>query len=113
MHDFTIFKAVFKQFDFSQYNVLVDLGFLGIHKYITPKELHIPHKKPKGGELTENQKSENCTKSSFRVVVENTIAMLKRYFILRIESRSHMKEKLNEVIEICGLLWNFKRDLTT
>lgn len=113
VHDFTIFKAAFKQFDFSKYNVLVDLGFLGIHKYITTKELQIPHKKPKGGELTESQKSENCTKSRFRVVVENTIAMLKRYFILRIESRSHMKTKLNEVIEICGLLWNFKRDLTT
>ena len=57
VHDFTIFKEVLKQFDFSQYNVLVDLGFLAIDKYITPKELQIPHKKPIGGELTEIQKS--------------------------------------------------------
>ena len=85
---------------------------MGIGKCITAKKLQIPYKKPKGGELTDSQKSENCTKSSFRIIVENTIAMLKRYFILRIESRSHMKNKINEVIEICGLLWNFKKDIT-
>lgn len=112
-HDFTMFKGFLSKFDFSKYNVFVDLGFLGIDKHITVKELQIPQKKPRGGELTTNQKDENCTKSRLRIVVENTIAMVKRYFILRIENRMHMKNKLNEALEICGLLWNFKNGVTT
>ena len=39
----------------------VDTGFQGIqHQY---ENIRIPHKKPKGGELTQQQKTENRTLS--------------------------------------------------
>ena len=47
----------------------VDLGFLGVDKQYD--NIHIPHKKPKGGELTEAQKADNRRLSQSRVVCEN------------------------------------------
>jgi hypothetical protein len=44
----------------------VDLGFPGLQSEYT--NLHIPHKKPRGGELTDEQKQENRTLSQARVV---------------------------------------------
>jgi len=54
-------------------------------KYCPYSNVAIPHKKPKKRELSKEKKEENSILSSFRVRVENSIAMLKRYFILRIE----------------------------
>lgn len=47
----------------------VDSGFLGLQKQYD--NIHIPHRKPKGGELSEIQKEENRLLSSSRVVCEN------------------------------------------
>ncbi|MDJ0691333.1 MAG: transposase family protein [Xenococcaceae cyanobacterium MO_188.B32] len=43
--------------------------------------MEIPHKKPKGGELTEEQKEENRELASERVVCEHAFAGVKRYGI--------------------------------
>jgi hypothetical protein len=47
----------------------LDLGFLGVDKQYD--NIHIPHKKPRGGELTEEQKADNRVLSQSRVVCEN------------------------------------------
>lgn len=57
--------------------VLVDSGFQGVQKQYVNIEL--PHKKPKGGELTPLQQEENKNLSSQRVVCENAFAGVKRY----------------------------------
>ena len=106
-HDFKMFKNAFHDKDFSQLNVWIDLGFLGIAKCIKAKQIFIPHKKKKNQKLSEEQKNENCTISRFRVGIENTIAMIKRFFILRIENRMHCKEKLDLAVELCACAWNF------
>jgi DDE superfamily endonuclease len=85
------------------------LGFLGIAKCIKSKQIFIPHKKKKNQELSEEQKNENCMLARFRVGVENTIAMIKRFFILRIENRMHPKEKLDSAVELCACAWNFHK----
>jgi len=55
----------------------VDLGFLGLQKeYVN---LCLPHRKPKGGELSPHQKEENRALSQSRVVCENAFAGVKRY----------------------------------
>ncbi|WP_293149772.1 transposase family protein [Okeania sp. SIO2C9] len=46
------------------------------HQY---ENIRIPHKKTKGGELTEHQKSENRNLSISRVRCENAFAGVKRY----------------------------------
>jgi DDE superfamily endonuclease/Helix-turn-helix of DDE superfamily endonuclease len=54
-----------------------DLGYLGLPTVLTP------HKKPKGGELTEEQKEENRQFAAARVRVEHGIRRLKGFGILR------------------------------
>jgi hypothetical protein len=112
-HDFTLFKNLFKSIDFKGLNLWVDLGFLGIKKFSKAPKIQIPHKASKNHPLSIEQKAENCILSSIRVVIENTIAMLKRYFILRIQNRMKLKNKLDDAVEICANLWNFKRKFKT
>jgi hypothetical protein len=54
-----------------------DLGYIGLSTVQTP------HKKPKGGELTEEQKAENRQFASARVRVEHGIRRLKGFGIVR------------------------------
>ena len=54
----------------------VDSGFLGLQKQYD--NIYVPHRKPKGGELSESQKEENRSLSSSRVVCENAFAGVKR-----------------------------------
>ena len=57
----------------------VDLGFLGIEKDYPALDVLIPHKKPKNGELTPEQRQENKVVSHFRVRVEHSIGRIKRF----------------------------------
>lgn len=89
------------------------MGFLGIKKKVEFDELFIPHKGNKKQPLSEIQKDENCTYSRIRVGIENALAKIKAFraafrFVLRIENRMRIKRKLNDAIEICSLISNFK-----
>lgn len=109
VHDFNLFKQYFTDKTFSGQKIWVDLGFQSIEKYIEEVQIMIPHKRKKGQQLTDQQKEENRTLSSTRVIVENTIAWLKRFFILRTENRMHKKHKLDEAVELCACLSNFAK----
>lgn len=111
--DFTLFKKELAHLDFSRKQVWVDLGFVGIKNFIQEERVHIPHKKSRNKLLTQAQKDENKALSRVRVIVENAIAALKRYYILRHESRIKLRNKLSEAVELCAALWNFKRGFTT
>lgn len=110
-HDFTIFKKELQHLDFSDKRIWVDLGFNGIKKKVKHGVINIPHKKPKGGELTDHQKTENKAQSSVRVAVENSISGIKRHFILRHECRLRLWSKINDALEACAGLYNFKLSL--
>ena len=45
------------------------------------KNSEIPKKKPKGGELTDEEKAENRQLSSLRILIENIIAKIKVFKI--------------------------------
>lgn len=111
--DFTLFKKELAHLDFGTKQVWVDLGFVGIKNYIKEQHVNIPHKKPRNKLLTQEQKDENTALSRIRVIVENAIAGLKRYYILRHENRIKLRNKLSEAVELCAALWNFKRGFTT
>ena len=85
----------------------MDLGFYGIEKLYKCKKIKIPHKKPKNGELTKNQKIKNKELSSERVIVEHSIGGLKRYRILSDRLRMKNYDLYDDVLEICAGLWNF------
>lgn len=58
-----------------------DLGYRG------EKEMHLPHRKPKGGELTPEQREANRQHAAVRVPVEHGIRRLKSFRILREDYR--------------------------
>jgi len=105
-----MFKLEFtpKQNWFINLNVRVDLGFVGFEKDYPCKNLYIPNKKPKGKELTPEQKAENKLLAGERIVVEHSIAGLKRYRILSDRLRMHDLDLYNQVLGICAGLWNFR-----
>jgi hypothetical protein len=58
-------------------SIEVDLGFWGLQKEYD--NIHLPHRKPKGGELSAVQEEENQALSQSWVVCENAFAEVKRY----------------------------------
>jgi hypothetical protein len=108
-HDYSILKSEFSpDYEwFKHYTVRVDLGYLGFDKdYVCPN-FFLPHKKPKGGELTSQQKAANKEQASDRVKVEHSIGGMKRYRILSDRLRIHNVSGYNDILEVCAGLWNF------
>jgi len=66
---------------FPNAKVMGDLGYQGL------KDSILPHKKPKGGELTPEQKEANRKVSSVRVRVEHSIRRVKAFRVVRDEYR--------------------------
>ena len=78
-HDFQVFKhsryAIGKQT-----RLLADSGYQGLQQ--AHENSQTPTKKPKGGELTAEQKRENRLLSRRRIVVENVIRHIKIFRIV-------------------------------
>lgn len=111
VHDFTIFKEIFTQFDFSLFRVHVDSGFSGLEKHATPLFIFRPAKASRNHPLTSLQRICNNVLASVRVRVEHAIAKAKAFFSLRIENRLRQKTKLDEAVAICVGLANFKTQI--
>ena len=67
-----------------------------------------PKKKPRGGELTKEEKEENSRISSFRVRVEHAIGSTKRYRIVKDECRLRKNNFVDTVLRSCAGLHNFR-----
>ena len=91
---------------FDGYKVRVDLGFIGFAKQYPKAQLFIPNKKPRGGELTEEQKNENRKLAAERISVEHSIGGMKRYDILTTQNRIHRMDIYDKIITTCAGLWN-------
>ena len=83
----------------------LDLGFLGVQKQYD--NLRLPHKKPRGGELTAQQKAENRVLSQSRVVCENAFAGVKRYGAVSAVYRNRVKDFDDHLMLTATGLWNF------
>jgi len=108
-HDYTMLKNEFdptKGNWFDNFDLLVDLGFLGIQKDYCSK-VKIPIKKSKKKVLTENQKAYNRSVSQIRIKVEHSIGGLKRYRILADRLRMKSMIRYNQIAGICAGLWNY------
>ena len=108
-HDYTLLKEVLspdKQW-FKKFTVRLDLGYLGFGKEYVCKKYFMPIKKPRGQELTEEQRSVNQKQASKRVVVEHAIGGLKRYRILSDRLRMHDLNLYDDILGVCAGLWNY------
>lgn len=101
-----MFKLEFPQGQpwFANLDVRLDLGFFGFEKDYECKTRYLPNKQ----ELTSKQKAENKLLAGERIVVEHSIAGLKRYRILSDRLRMHDLDLYNQVLGVCAGLWNFR-----
>jgi hypothetical protein len=82
-----------------------DLGFQGLQKEFV--NIHLPHKKPRGKELSELQKQENKEFSSQRVVCEHAHAGIKRYNAVTAVYRNRVPNFDDHLMLTAAGLWNF------
>jgi DDE superfamily endonuclease/Helix-turn-helix of DDE superfamily endonuclease len=85
-----------------------DLAFQGLQKeYVN---IHLPHKKPKGKELSEEQKAENREFSRKRVKCEHAHAGIKRYNCVTAVYRNRVTDFDDHLMLNAAGLWNFYLD---
>ncbi len=82
--------------------LIEDLGYQGYD--LDNISVVIPHKKPKNGELTKQQKQDNTDISQIRVPVEHVMAGVKRLNIVKEKIRLRIRNVRDQVMFIaCGL----------
>ena len=90
------------EFQCLEYHGFFDLVYLNLK--IKNMTAIIPHKKPKGKELTKQQKDENRDKSKIRVGVEHSISGIKRMFTLKYKLRVKKYYQHDQLMLLgCGL----------
>jgi hypothetical protein len=82
-----------------------DLGFQGLQTEFV--NIRLPHKKPKGKELSELQKQENQEFSRQRVVCEHVHAGIKRYQAISAVCRNRVPGFDDRLMLTAAGLWNF------
>lgn len=85
----------------------MDLAYLGIEKDFPELTTIMPKKKPKGRELTEEEKARNKQISSIRVKVEHAIGGIKRFRIVSDTFRNKSDEFNDEAMKLACGLWNY------
>ena len=97
---------------FTDINVLVDLGYLGMQSDYRGDQIDIPHKKPRKSQknpqpaLSAEQKAVNKALSQVRIFVEHAIGGMKRFNILVHGFRNRKEHFEDDVIGVCAGLWN-------
>ncbi|MCI5149409.1 MAG: transposase [Candidatus Electrothrix sp. MAN1_4] len=86
--------------------LLQDTGFQGFS--VSNVEILQPAKKPRGKELTQEQKNQNRNISTIRIRIEHVINGVKRYRIVKDKCRNWVKNFTDQVMEIACGLHNFR-----
>jgi hypothetical protein len=113
-HDYSMLKQEFPpEVDwFTDINVRVDLGYLGIQSDYNGDQIDIPTKKPRKSkknlnpQLSDAQKADNKALSQIRIFIEHAIGGMKRYNILVQVFRNRKADFEDDAIGICAGLWN-------
>lgn len=90
--------------------LLQDLGFQAFS--LDGVTCSTPHKKPRGGTLSDEQKAENQRLSRRRVRIEHVNSSVKRCRIVKDTIRLFRDDARDMVAEICCSLHNFRIRLT-
>ena len=115
-HDFELVKIELNIGDRKvEVTIFVDLGYIGIVDLFPNITIKIPYKKPRKSksnpepQLSQEQKDYNKAVSKERVIVENSISGMKRYYSISNKIRTRNEKYLNNTILICAALWNFRK----
>lgn len=83
----------------------VDLGFQGLqNEFVT---IEVPHKKPRGAELSAQQKLENQALSRRRVRCEHALGGMKCYQAVSAVYRNPIEDLDDQFMLMAAGLWNF------
>lgn len=104
-HDFKLFRASGVHFH-PQTKSLQDKGYQGIQKLHSNSCL--PHKKPKGGQLSDQQKADNRQLAQQRVVIEHVNRGLKIFRILA-ERYRNRRRRFGLRCNLIAALYNYER----
>lgn len=85
----------------------VDTGFQGIETESPRLTVVMPKKKPRGGELSEEEKASNKETSRRRILSEHAIGGAKRYGIVSDVYRNHRRGFDDSVMLVACGLWNY------
>lgn len=91
--------------------VMADTAFVGEDK-VHPN-IHIPKKKPRGRNLTYDEKEINKIISSYRVIVEHAIGGIKRYRCMSEKLRNHKAFIDDQFLLLSAGLWNYHLSFST
>src|SRR6266478_6928026 len=114
-HDYTMLKQEFPpEVDwFTDLNVRVDLGYLGIKSDYRGAQIDLSTKKPRQSQkhpnppLSDAQKVANKVLSQVRIFIEHALGGRKRYNILVHGFRNRKADFEDDAIGVCAGLWNF------
>lgn len=95
---------IFKQIP-KDVNVMADTAFTGEEK--DHFNIHIPKKKPRGRDITVDEKETNKIISSYRVIVEHAIGGIKRYRCMAEKLRNHKAFIDDQFLLLTAGLWNY------
>ena len=98
-HDFKMFKESnprFREF----IKGLADSGYQGISKIWS--SIEPPYKKPRGGELSDEEKKFNSLLASIRIAIEHTNACLKRFRMIKERYRGNIKDLWKVILFTCA-----------
>lgn len=103
-------ESVFESFP-KDVAVMADTAFVGEEK-VHPN-IHIPKKKPRGRELTYDEKETNKIISSYRVIVEHAIGGIKRYRCMSEKLRNRKAYIDDQFLLLTAGLWNYHLSFPT
>lgn len=105
VHDFKLYEESIGSAVADEIKIQGDSGYQGILKL--HKNSETPKKKPKGGELTNQEKDENRRISRERILIENINAKVKVFKITANRYRNRRKRYGLRMSLICGII-NFE-----
>jgi len=99
VHDFELFKR-------SEINIAEDILLVADKGYQGINSIHefsiIPYKKPRKGELTEEQRAYNSNLSSYRIFIEHINRRIKRFKMFQHRYRNKQRKHLLRFSLVCG-----------
>ncbi len=95
--DITIWRENASKFDEKQ-------KFSGDKAYVGEPQIRTPKKKPKNGELTQEEKEKNKEISSERIFVEHLIRIIKIFKVMGERFRLKKEEYESVFLSVCGLV---------
>jgi len=101
-HDFKLYKDTIGGRVLENIKAQMDSGYQGIAEI--HKNSETPKKKPKGGELTKEEKAENRRISRERILSENINAKIKVFKIMANKYRNRRKRHSLRANLICGII---------